>query len=320
MTGLKWSSPLSTPTIQSTLNPNKSPPFVSVALITYNEMSTIEQCLSSIDLQDYPRDRFEVVVVDGGSTDGTLELLEKHSVGLVVERRRGRGRARNTAMENCKGEVIIFTDADCLPSRSWLGRHVALHRDPKIMAVAGSVMHGGDRSLSARFYHRTEFSAFSNTNRRGEAREVATCNASFKPAVFSLVGPFPELNWSEDYLLSWRIRRAGLGLVFDPAVQVVHLHEAMGLRSLLGKIWQQGRYDRILQDAFGDDPAYRLPRDAWLVATMLPSLLIARLLRYTAKVLQSDSRNYELLVFPPYLIAASIAWALGYFVSSLGAR
>ncbi len=147
-------------------------------------------------------------------------------------------------------------------------------------------------------------------------KEVATCNASFKPSVFRLVGPFPELDWSEDYLLSWRIRKAGLDLVFDPAPQVVHLQEAMGFRSLLGKIWKQGCYDRMLQDAFGDNPAYRLPQDSWLIGALLPSLLIARLARYMVKLLQSNSRNQELLIFAPYLLAASIAWTFGYFVSS----
>lgn len=292
-------------------------PFVSIAMIAYNKRSTIEECLSSIQGQDYPQDKYEVVVVDGGSTDGTQEILQKFKVNMIVEKRRGRGAARNTAVENCKGKIIVFTDADCAPERSWLRHHVTIHSDPSILAVAGAVIQGGYDSLPARAYHGTEFSALSPFSRRRRTWEVATCNASFKKSVFKLVGPFPELNWSEDCLLCWRILRAGFEVVFDPSPKVVHLHEPISFRSLLEKIWKQGWYDRDLQDAFGQDPAYRLPRRLPLVASMFAPLAGARLARYISKFIAGSPRHAELLPLIPLLVASSLSWTAGY-TSSCG--
>src|SRR6266704_2603682 len=118
------------------LGPWAGLPFISVAIITLNNKSTIERCLESIDTLDYPRDKYEIVVVDGGSSDGTLDLLQKFPVKQVIDRRPCRGAARNTAVKNCAGELIAFTDADCVVDRGWLKNHVSIHRDPRIK-VAG---------------------------------------------------------------------------------------------------------------------------------------------------------------------------------------
>ena len=293
-------------------------PFVSVAIITYNKKNTIEQCLSALRAIDYPPDKYEIVVVDGGSTDGTLESIRKFPVTVILEGRKCRGIARNTALVNCKGQIIAFTDADCVPSRSWLRDHVFLHKDPKLMAVAGAVLRGGDPSLAAKIYHRTEFSALSPSLGRRETWEVATCNASFKRSVFTLVGPFPELDWSEDCLLCWRILQAGFNVIFDPGPRVVHLHEPMSFQSLLRKLWKQGYFDRNLQDAFGEHAPYRLPRAFLVTVLLFPSLVLARLARYFTKFLRGSSLKIEPLMFLPFLLAASLAWTTGYLVSAHG--
>src|SRR5712692_3071084 len=322
---MTWQSSDTRNTVHVFVEPELSPersevPFVSIAVIAYNKISTIEKCLSSLEDLDYPRSKYEVVVVDGGSTDGTVEIVRKFAVNLVTDTRKCRGVARNTAVSNCQGQIILFTDADCVPSRSWLLDHVALHRDPNVFAVAGAVAQGGDFSLPARIYHRSEFSALSPLSKRKITWEVATCNASFKRSVFTQVGPFPDLNWSEDCLLCWRILQAGYGVIFDPSPMVVHMHESFSFKSLFRKIWRQGYFDRDLQDSFGKSPPYRLPKNFFAVVLLSPSLLVARVGRYFSKFASSSSRRSELLTLPPILVAISLSWTAGYLASAYQRR
>ena len=96
------------------------PPFVSVMVPTYNEAKTITERLSDIASQDYPRDRFEIIVVDSGSTDGTLDrvydwIREHGDVKVkVIEEgvRLGKAHALNTALKYAEGDVVVIADAD----------------------------------------------------------------------------------------------------------------------------------------------------------------------------------------------------------------
>ncbi len=295
-------------------------PFVSIAIIVYNEKSTIERCLSSIANQDYPIGKYEVVVVDGGSTDGTLDSIRKFPFKVVFEKRRCRGTARNTAVRNCRGEIIVFTDADCVVSETWLKDHVRLHRDPGIMAVGGAVLHGGDSSLPARVYHMIEFATQSPLATRRQSWEIATCNASFKSSAFQQVGPFPEIDWSEDCLLCWRVLRAGLSVVVDSRPRVQHMHQPMSFRVMFGKTWKQGYRDRELQECFGDDAPYYLPRRFMVALLLAPSLALARMVRYFTKLQSGTSGKGEILLWAPILLCASIFWVHGYLTATYGWR
>ena len=287
-------------------------PFVSVAVITLNCISTIQQCLQSLIDLEYPKDRLEIVIVDGGSTDGTAEVLRKFPVRVVVDTRKNRGVARNTAVDNCRGQIIAFTDADCTPLKSWLNYHVSAHSDPRVLVVAGAVLQGGDFGLPATIYHQTYFATQSPNTARRKTWEIASANASFKTSTFKLIGPFPELDRGEESLLSWKVLQAGFEVVFDPSPRVVHLHMHMSYRSLFKRSRDEGYSDRYLQTAFGDASPFRLPRDFRLALVLLPSLSIARAGRYMVKMLAGGYNRSDILISIPVLLAASFYWLVGY--------
>ncbi len=291
-------------------------PFVSVAIITLNSISTIQRCLQALVELDYPKDRSEIVIVDGGSTDGTVDLLQKYPVKIVIDTRKNRGVARNTAVNNCKGEIIAFTDADCTPLKSWLTDHVSVHSDPHVLVVAGAVLQGGDFGLPTTIYHQTYFATQSPTTSRRKTWEIASANASFKTSTFKLVGPFPELDRGEESLLSWRVLQAGFDVVFDPSPRVVHLHSHMSYRSLFKRSWDEGYSDRCLQTAFGNVSPFRLPRGFWLALMLSPCLTITRAGRYLIKMLAGGYGRLDTVVSLPVLLATSLYWLHGYITAA----
>ena len=98
------------------------PSFVSIIIPTYNEAKVIIQKLNNIYSQDYPRNRFEVIIVDSGSTDETVELIHEWvknhrdvNVKVIEEgARMGKAHALNTALRHAKGDIIMITDADSM--------------------------------------------------------------------------------------------------------------------------------------------------------------------------------------------------------------
>jgi glycosyltransferase involved in cell wall biosynthesis len=105
-------------------------PFVSVIVPMRNERRHIERCLQSLAVQDYPRDKFEVIVVDGNSNDGSRELVESlrdDVPNLRVLENRGRHTTRglNIGLAFARGEVIARVDAHAAVEPDFLSQSVA---------------------------------------------------------------------------------------------------------------------------------------------------------------------------------------------------
>ncbi len=111
-------------------NKNKELPFVSVVVAARNEESNIRQCLESLNTLNYPQDKLEIIVVDDRSTDTTAEiissfipknpnfkLLQIAKEGVAL---RGKANALAVALDDAKGDIFMFTDADCIVSTDWV--------------------------------------------------------------------------------------------------------------------------------------------------------------------------------------------------------
>jgi glycosyltransferase involved in cell wall biosynthesis len=94
-------------------------PSVSIIIPVLNGQKTIKRCLDSIDAQETPR-KWEVIVVDNGSTDATLAILRKYSVTVLNESKKGAGAARNKGLEYATGEFVAFIDADVELAKDWV--------------------------------------------------------------------------------------------------------------------------------------------------------------------------------------------------------
>ena len=92
----------------------KTSPSVTVVVPVRNGAQTIQPLLESLQKLDYDRNTVEVIVVDGNSTDKTREIVKKYPVKLVVEEKKGLNLARNIGIKSSNGEIIAFTDSDCI--------------------------------------------------------------------------------------------------------------------------------------------------------------------------------------------------------------
>ena len=113
-------------------------PLVSIIIITSNSEDTITKCLSSLFNVNYPREKFEVIIIDAGSTDRTIEMVKNFPVDKILVKKGVRGKARNIGVQEAKGEIVAMVDSDLSsPNNDWLVNAVKEFKDPRIALVRG---------------------------------------------------------------------------------------------------------------------------------------------------------------------------------------
>ncbi len=224
----------STPSMSSThpaaLLPMQTPaPRVSVIIPAYQAESCLADCLRSVLDQTLPRDGYEVIVVNNGSTDRTAEIAESFEVRLVEEPRRGVAAARQAGVESSRGELTVFTDADCVADRAWLAALTArFDRQPDLGGVGGYL--AAYRLQTPIQYYISERELLAQEvaldDRPTSPPFLITANALIPKQLIQAVGGFdPRFAVSgEDADLCWRIADRGYRFAFAPEAVVYHHH------------------------------------------------------------------------------------------------
>jgi glycosyltransferase involved in cell wall biosynthesis len=198
----------------------------TVIIPIYNDADRLARCLAALEAQTYPRSRFEIIVVDNGSTDHLPAVAAQFpQVRFLSEPTPGSYAARNTGVAAATGDVIAFTDADCLPAPDWLANGVeALARADGCGLLAGMInvtAESADRPTISELYD----SIFDFDQARFIARSRFGCTANvITPAnVLRQVGGFDgRMRSVGDRDLGNRIAAAGYQVLFAPEVVVSH--------------------------------------------------------------------------------------------------
>ena len=131
-------------------------PKISVIIPTHNSQEVIERCIYSITSQSYPRDNYEVIVVDDGSNDETIKIAKKAGTDQVILTEPCfQGKARNIGANNAKSEILAFIDSDCAAKEDWLETIESEFMNNK--AIGGPVVNGNVHSLVAWAEYLMEF-------------------------------------------------------------------------------------------------------------------------------------------------------------------
>lgn len=120
---------------------SKNLPFVSIIIPVYNDCERLTTCLKSLDCQTYPKELYEVVVVDNNSEEDIKSIVNQFNQAQIThESRRGSYAARNKGVSIAKGKIFGFTDSDCIPATDWIEKGVEkLQQTPNCGLVAGEV-------------------------------------------------------------------------------------------------------------------------------------------------------------------------------------
>ncbi len=231
--------------------------FISIIVPVKNAERTIEKHLESILKLDYPKDKLEVIYVDGGSKDKTLEILykwqkEKIPQIIIIELKncKSPGEARNKALEIVKGDFILFTDADCIVKEDWATQIISpFFQDDKIGIVGGEIhtLTVNDGNDIEKYL---EFIRFLSVNGRCGVKEegyfpdlktflphevngnihssfFATANVAVRrEALLSVGNKFWDEITGEDVDFNIRINKNGFKLYYKPSAIVSHIHRA----------------------------------------------------------------------------------------------
>ena len=122
----------------------------SVIVPAWNAEKILPLCLQALERQTIAQDRYEIIVIDDGSTDHSAEIVQKFSAGYHFQKNQGPATARNRGAALAKGSIIFFTDADCVPDPNWLEEMSAPFSRTEVTAVKGAYR-TEQKSIVARF-------------------------------------------------------------------------------------------------------------------------------------------------------------------------
>lgn len=210
------------------------PPNFSIIIPTKNEEQNIGNCLDSIFSVSWDKGDFEIILIDNGSTDRTIEIVRAFDVTYFVRPNDTLGGLRNFGAWKSNGKILAFLDADCTVHSSWL-REASRYLADKEVACFGSppIVPPGST-----WVQRTWFQVRQKRN-PGETEWLESMNMFVRRDAFISVGGFDEeLITCEDYDISLRLKRVGK-LMVEPRIVAIHHGEAATVTDFYRKeIWR----------------------------------------------------------------------------------
>lgn len=313
----------------------KQYPEISVVIPIRNSGKLIRKCLNSLKRLNYPKNKLEIIIADGCSTDDTQKVAKSLGAKVILNKKKIVVAGRNAGFRAATGELIAFSDDDCIFDKNWLKNSVKHFNDKKVGGVSGpNIVPVTDKPFSRAVGLIFDMAYFvgagSPTKKFGKVIESRShgSNAIYRSSVLKKVFPIDEtMVEGEDVLMTEKIEALGYKLLYVPDVIVTHFRRSTPdrwwnqmMRYAQAKVLLQKRHIKkvtFIQKLFG----LFLPIIfcGLIVAFLIPPLftlfmalaLITFLSLFFYAFSQSRSLVVSLSFFEAFIIM-SIAWSWGY--------
>jgi glycosyltransferase involved in cell wall biosynthesis len=232
---------------------------ISIIVPTYNRKIFLENCLKSLFNQTYPKNQYEIIVVDDGSTDGTREMIKElktdSNLRYFYQENQGPAAARNLGIKNAKGKIIAFIDSDCVADKDWLVNLIkGFNKNKKIAGVGGQIKALNPQNLIEKY---SEMFMYNHKELieeiKSEPPHLGTANCAYWIKLVKKIGLFdPLFRCGEDVDLSWRLYFVGYRFLYEPKAILFHLMPKTA-NELLRKCFIYGCAKTELLNKFRDE-------------------------------------------------------------------
>jgi glycosyltransferase involved in cell wall biosynthesis len=265
----------------------ESAPRISIVAATFNRRARLERLLDGLERQTLSEADFEVVIVNDASPDGTREMLDRRTADTPMRLRAihhdentGRAQAREDGWRAARGDLVAFTDDDCVPAPDWLSSCLRASEDHP-----GAILQGRTEPDPA---ERDRLGPFARSiTVTGYDAGLQTCNIVYPRSVLEAVDGFDtdafgRVHGSEDSDLGWRaIKDTGANVVYRDSLRV---HHAVNNLGPLGKLrfagsWSMlayARHPELRRAHFFRGPFWK-PTHLWLARAAVAAVLPRRL-------------------------------------------
>jgi glycosyltransferase involved in cell wall biosynthesis len=211
--------------------------------------------------QSLPRDSYELIVVDDGSTDQTASIARKRGARVLPRSALGLAAARNAGLQASRSDIVVFLDPDCLPRLDWLAEMIQPFGDPTVVGVQGAYA-SDQRELMPRLIQSECEETYRNLEAHPTTDVIRGYSAAFRRSVLvGFEGFDPSFTVGDDLELSRRLARNGLRLIFNGRARVYHRHGDSVWRYLERSL-RDGLWDSLIRARHSDeaDDDTQIPR------------------------------------------------------------
>jgi len=276
---------------------------ISIIVPTHNSELTIIACLDSLNSQSIHREEYEIIVVDDGSNDNTVDLAKTCLVNNILSIKHcSVGTARNIGAKSSKGKIIAFLDSDCRASKRWL-ETISRNLSSK-KAITGPILNGNPQSLIAWAEYFVEFGGYYRKNKISKIRFIPGCNQAISREAFFKTSGFSDKRLSEDVLFGENLKSNNIDAYFVPQMQIFHMCRTK-LKKVLGNMNLLGIYSVRTRKLVNVKYGSLLLRKIFIPIIFLGKISISMSYGFKGKKILKSILSF------PYIILASAAYCKG---------
>ena len=224
----------------------------TVVIVTLNDKERLLKCINSIIENDYPKDKYEILVVDGGSKDGTIEALEEMKIRYIIDEGGNISHGRNKGLINAKNDYLLFTDSDCIVPKDWINlmnTRANNFDNTNIIGIGGPNYSPANTTIYEKSISILQKSFFGSGGspqsykfaKPQKVISLANCNIMYhKDELLDKKYLYDEsFNVGEDLELNYRLKKDGYEFLYDPEIFVFHHHRS-SFRSFFKQMYNYG--------------------------------------------------------------------------------